>query len=135
MKLPYFKLKQAFDEARDTFSYGSGSDKLSAVAKLVGKSAANVGMLAAEIGIEVVKRAPEMTGHMAKSNLDHGSHLMTDEQREHAQNMVRAGEEAREQRFEKEREEREREERARAEKQREIASAVEDASSAHDSVE
>jgi len=108
MKLPYFKLKEAFAEARDTFSYGSGADKLSAVAKLVGKSAANVGMLAAEAGVEVVKRAPELAGQMAKSNLNRGSHLMTDEQREKAQNMVRTGEEARERRLEKEREESER---------------------------
>ena len=107
MKLPYFKLKDAFDEARNTFSYGSGTDKLSAVAKLVGKSAANVGMLAAEIGVEAVKRAPEMAGHMAKSNLDRGSHLMTDEQRERARDIVRAGHEASERRLEKEREERE----------------------------
>lgn len=114
MKLPYFKLKDAFDEARNTFSYGSGTDKLSAVAKLVGKSAANVGMLAAEIGVEAVKRAPEMAGHMAKSNLDRGSHLMTDEQRERARDIVRAGHEASERRLEKEREEREREEQERA---------------------
>ncbi|MFM0341985.1 hypothetical protein [Paraburkholderia fungorum] len=119
MKLPYFKLKEAFDEARDTFSSGSSSDKLSAVAKLVGKSAANVGMLAAEVGVEAVKRAPEITGHMAKSNLDRNSHLMTDEQRETAQNLVQAGKEANERRLEKEREEREREEQEREEQERE----------------
>jgi hypothetical protein len=105
MKLPYFKLKEAFSEARDTLSYGSGSDKLSSLAKLIGKSAANVGMLAAEVGVEVVKRAPEIAGHMAKQNLDRGSHLMTDEQRGRAQELARAGAEAREQRLGKDREE------------------------------
>lgn len=119
MKLPYFKLKEAFNEARNTFSYGSGSDKLSAVAKLVGKSAANVGMLAAEVGVEAVKRAPEIAGHMAKSNLDRSSHLMTDDQRETAQNLVQAGKDASERRLEKEREERERENQERDEKERE----------------
>lgn len=112
MKLPYFKLKDAFKEAQATFSVGSGSDKLSAVAKLAGKSAANVGMLAAEVGVEAIKRAPEIAGYIAKSNLDRGSHLMTDEQREHSQKMVEAGKEAAARRIEKERQEREEKERA-----------------------
>ena len=42
MKLPYFKIKEAFEETRDSFSYGSGAEKLSSAAKLFGKSVANI---------------------------------------------------------------------------------------------
>lgn len=115
MKLPYFKIKEAFNEAKDSFSYGSGSDKLSATAKLVGKSVANVGMLAAEAGMEFVKRAPEIAGQMAKQNLDKHSHLMSDEQKEKAQQEVRAGNEARERRWERERQKEEEEARKQKE--------------------
>ena len=59
MKLPYFKLRDAFNDARADFSYGSGTDKLTSAAKLVGKTVANVGMLAVEAGVEIVKKAPE----------------------------------------------------------------------------
>jgi hypothetical protein len=105
MKLPYFKIMDAFSEARDSFSYGSGTDKLSAVAKLVGKSAANVGMLAAEAGVEIVKRAPETMGNMAKDHLKRNGHSMTDEQREAAQTLIQRGNDATERRVAKEREE------------------------------
>ncbi|MDR5742860.1 hypothetical protein QCE73_06790 [Caballeronia sp. LZ029] len=105
MKLPYFKLGEALTETRDSFSYGEGSQKLSAVARLVGKSAANVGMLAVEAGLEVVKRLPEIAGDAAKRNLDRASHLMTDEQRERAEQMVLAGIEARDKRMQRERDE------------------------------
>ena len=104
MKLPYFKLKDALDEARDSFSYGGSSDKVASVAKLLGKSVANVGMLAAEAGVEVVKRAPEIVGSVAKRNLDQKSHLMSDEQIENSRALVIKGEEARKARLEKERE-------------------------------
>jgi hypothetical protein len=61
-------------------------------------------MLAAEVGVEAIKQAPEINGNMAKQKLDSGSHLMTDEQRRRAEELVRAGAEARERRLEKERE-------------------------------
>ena len=105
MKLPYFKLGEALAETRDNFYYGHGSQKLSAVAKLVGKSAANVGMLAVEVGLDVVKRAPEIAGDAAKRKLDRASHLMTDEQREYAEKLVLAGTAARDERMQREREE------------------------------
>jgi hypothetical protein len=54
MKLPYFKLKDAFNEVRINFSYGSGTEKLVSTAKLFGKSVANVGMLTTELGVEIV---------------------------------------------------------------------------------
>ncbi|ANC44116.1 hypothetical protein [Pandoraea pnomenusa] len=63
MKFPYFKIKDAFDDARDSFSYGGIGDKAASVAKLVGKTVANAGMLATEVGVEVVKGLPE---HMNK---------------------------------------------------------------------
>lgn len=104
MKLPYFKLKEALTEARDSFSYGNGSDKLSSAAKLVGKTVANAGMLVTEMGVEAVKRAPEIAGDFAKKNLAQHSHAMSAEQKEKAQEMIRAGDEARENRRNQERE-------------------------------
>ena len=62
MKLPYFKIKEAFDEAKDSFSYGNGTEKISSAAKLFGKTVANVGMLAVEVGAEAIKKLPEETG-------------------------------------------------------------------------
>ena len=105
MKLPYFKLKDAFNEARDSFSYGSGTEKLTTTAKLLGKSVANVGMLATEIGAGVIKRAPEIAGQISKKALEEHSHVMSDEQKIQAEEHVRKGNEAREQRLKKEREE------------------------------
>ncbi|MBP7491890.1 MAG: hypothetical protein KA803_07320 [Rhodoferax sp.] len=108
MKLPYFKIKKAFEEAKDSFSYGSGTDKISSTAKLFGKTVANVGMLAVEIGAEVIKKLPEETGKNAKKLLDEHSKSMTDEQKEKAQKAIEMGEEAKRKRIEKEKEEAER---------------------------
>lgn len=102
MKLPYFKLKDAFDEARDSFSYGDGTTKLASAAKLVGKTVANAGMLVTEIGVEAIKRAPEIAGNIAKINLDQNSGAMTLEQKAKAEETIRKGDEARERRLNKE---------------------------------
>jgi hypothetical protein len=104
MKLPYFKLKDAFNEVRDSFSYGDGTTKLTSAAKLVGKTVANAGMLATEMSVEVIKRAPEMAGNIAKKNLDQNFDAMTLEQRAKAEEVIRKGDEARELRLNKERE-------------------------------
>jgi hypothetical protein len=104
MKLPYFKLKDAFNEARDSFSYGDGATKLTSAAKLVGKTVANAGMLVTEMGVEAIKRAPEIAGSIAKKNLDQNSGAMTLEQRVKSEEMIRKGDEARDMRLEKERE-------------------------------
>lgn len=104
MKLPYFKLKDAFNEARDSFSYGDGSAKLASAAKLVGKTVANAGMLVTEAGVEAVKRAPEFAGNIAKKNLDQNSGSMSAAQKEKAEELIRAGNEARKNRLNKERE-------------------------------
>ena len=88
MKMPYFKLKDAFNEVRDNFSYGTGGEKVSAAAKLLGKSVANVGMLAAEIGVEVVKNAPKTAGKLAERNLKENRQKMTDEQIDRAERVV-----------------------------------------------
>ena len=64
MEFPYFKIKEAFDEMRSDFNYGDTVDKASSVAKLLGKTVANIGMLSAELGIEVIKSIPE---HVEKS--------------------------------------------------------------------
>lgn len=103
MKLPYFEITEAFKEAKDSFSYGSGSDKITSSAKLLGKSFANVGMLVVEAGVEIVKRAPEIAGKVSQENLDKRSHLMTEEQIENAHRMVDRGKESEKRRLEEER--------------------------------
>lgn len=103
MKLPYFKIGEAFREVRTDFSGGrSGTDKLTSVAKLMGKSVANVGMLAVDAGVAIVKAAPEIIGKKAKENLDNRSHLMSDEQIKRHHEMVAKGDDAKEQRIKKE---------------------------------
>ena len=108
MKLPYFKIKEAFEEARDSFSYGSGSDKISSTAKLFGKTVANVGMLAVEIGSEAIKKLPEETGKKAQKLLDELSVSLLVEQKEKAHRAIEMGEEAKRKRIEKGREDIER---------------------------
>jgi hypothetical protein len=108
MKLPYFKIKEAFEDAKDSFAYGSGTDKLSSTAKLLGKSVANIGMFAVEIGTEVVKNLPEATGKKAQELLDKNADSMSEEQIEKAKRAIELGKEAKERRLEKERQERER---------------------------
>lgn len=103
MKLPYFKIKEAFEEARDSFSYGSGSDKFSSTAKLLGKTVANVGMLAVEIGTEAIKNLPEKNGKLAQKFLDEHSDSITDEQKEKLQKTIEIGREAKRKRIEEER--------------------------------
>jgi hypothetical protein len=107
MKLPYFKIKEAFEEAKDSFAYGNGVEKLSSTAKFLGKSVANIGMLAVEIGAEAVKNLPETTGKKAQDFLDKNADSMSEEQIEKAKRVIELGNEAKERRLEKEREERE----------------------------
>lgn len=109
MKLPYFRIKEAFEEARDSFSYGSGTDKISSTAKLFGKTVANVGMLAVEIGSEAIKKLPEQAGKNSQKLLDEHSESMSDEQKEKAKKAIEMGEEAKRKRIEREREDIERE--------------------------
>jgi hypothetical protein len=109
MKLPYFKIKEAFDEVRDSFSHGSGSAKLTSAAKLLGKSAANIGMLAVEAGANAIKNLPETAGNMAQESLDKHSNSMSEEQIENANKLVAWRDEKR--RKEEERKEEERKER------------------------
>ena len=106
MKLPYFKIKDAFSEAKESFSYGSGADKVSSTAKLLGKSIANIGMFAVEVGVDSVKNLPETAGRKAQSQLDNNSDTMTSEQIEKATQIVENGKQARANRLAKEKEER-----------------------------
>lgn len=76
---------------------------------MLGKSVANVGMLAVEIGAEALKKLPETTGKKAQEILDKNSDSMTEEQIEKAKRAVELGNEAKERRLKKEREEREQE--------------------------
>lgn len=107
MKFSYFKIKDAFDDARDSFAYGSGTEKLSSTAKLIGKSAANIGMLAVEIGTEMAKGVPEFVGKEAQKNLDKNRGSMSEEQIEKAEQVIARADEARDRRLAKEREDRE----------------------------
>ena len=74
---------------------------------MFGKSVANIGMLAVEIGAEAVKNLPETTGKKAQELLDKNSNSMSEEQIEKANRAVELGKEAKERRLQKERDERE----------------------------
>ena len=107
MKLPYFKLGDDLMETRLNLVYGGLPDTLKSAAKLVGKTAANVGLLAVEAGVGLAKMTPEIIGSAAKQSLAKNSARMTSEQKEWAEGAVTRGVEARERRAKKEREERE----------------------------
>jgi len=106
MKLPYFKLMEAFGEVKDSFTTGDGTEKATSVAKLLGKTAANVGMLAVDAGAFAIKNLPEIASGMAQSHLDKHSDSMTDEQRERAHRVIERANVAKERRMEREEQER-----------------------------
>lgn len=115
MKLPYFKLGDALNDVKDGFNHGTKTEKLASVSKLLGKTVANAGMLAAEFGVEAAKYAPEALGNMAKNNVKKHGHLMTSEQLEKQQDLIRRGDEAYERRIAREDEEYRRKSRERGE--------------------
>ncbi|MCA1859921.1 hypothetical protein LE191_07315 [Janthinobacterium sp. HSC-3S05] len=80
MKMPYFKLKDALSDLRIELTVGDKMDKATSVAKLLGKTVANVGMLSAELGIEVAKKMPELVGKSAENTLKTNKNLTSDQQ-------------------------------------------------------
>lgn len=66
MKFPYFKLKDAWDDVRGDFTYGDKVDKVASIGKLLGKTVANVGMLSAEMGVEIIKALPDAVNKEAE---------------------------------------------------------------------
>lgn len=62
----YFDLSRAVDEVKTEFAYGGFIDKTASSAKLVGKSAANVGVFAGMFGIEFVKRMAKTAAEQKK---------------------------------------------------------------------
>ena len=106
MKLPYFKISEAFKEAKFNFEYGGAADKLSSTAALLGKTVANVGMFAVEASIEIAKGLPEAIGKQAQKKLDENSGSMSPEEIDKCREAVERGKEARQQREATEREER-----------------------------
>lgn len=104
MKMPYFKLAEAFKEAKDSFAFGSGTDKVSSTAKLLGKTVANAGLLAVEIGADIVKNLPESKGRMAQRVLDEKSNNLPAEKAQELREIAAAGKEHEKQRRERERE-------------------------------
>ena len=83
MKLPYFKLGDAFDNIKDQFSYVNTLDKAGSIAKLSGKTVANVGLLAVDAVVaasaELVKKGPEYYGRSAEETLRRNNNLTEDQ--------------------------------------------------------
>ena len=67
MKLPYFKLGEALDEIKSEFAYGNVIDKATSLAKLGGKTVANAGLIAVEVGVYVAKNAPAVVTKAAEN--------------------------------------------------------------------
>ena len=104
-----WSLSDAFSEIKSDFSYGDWKDKTSSIAKFVGKTVANSGMLAADTAIEAVKHAvnnkEEIEGKLA-SQASRSSHesgtKMPDDLKQELEQKVRAGERAQKFRIKKE---------------------------------
>lgn len=90
MKIPYFKLREALEEAKDSLSYGSGTEKISSVARLVGKTVANAGMLATETAIEVGKELskPETMAKILSDGLKNNRGNMSSDKIEHIERRI-----------------------------------------------
>lgn len=106
MKMPFFKLGEAFGDVKNEFVYGNFLDKAGSIAKLAGKTVANVGMLAVEVGVDVVKNAPEHIGKVAENTLKDNKNLSS-EQREKLEETAKKGQDFKEDRYRKEKAERE----------------------------
>ena len=103
MKISYFKIGEAFQEAKNSFSYGSGGEKIGSAVKLIGKSVANVGLFAMEFGKEAVDRAPEYMGDVAIENLAKRADVMTEEQVAKANEIIEKANQAKARRLDRER--------------------------------
>lgn len=110
MKFLKFNISEAYNEVLYSFQGGgSTSEKITSTARLLGKSAANVGMFATEATVDMLKNLPESMGEKAQSMLDKNAPTLTEEQRERLQKQVEVGKEAKAKRLAREREEREQE--------------------------
>jgi len=87
MKLPYFKLGEALRDVKWELEIGSGLDKAGAVAKLVGKTAANLGMGAIEAGVVVAKALPAAAARQAQETLKANPDMPT-EQRQKLRDFI-----------------------------------------------
>lgn len=65
----YFDISDAVHDLKWELKIGSAGGKALSGAKLIGKSAANVGLFAGKLGLEVLKRLPEQA---AKAAADRG---------------------------------------------------------------
>lgn len=92
MKLPYFKIGEAFTTVKDEFAYGDTKGKASAIAKLAGKTAANIGMLGVELGVGIIKNAPQHIGDAAEKKLANDKSISA-EQKERLEQLVEKGRE------------------------------------------
>ena len=86
----YFQLGEAVQDVKTEFQLGSVSDKAKSSAKLLGKTAFNLGLFAGKIGIEVVKNLPQHTARLAENHLKNNKSL-TNEQRSKLEDIVEKG--------------------------------------------
>jgi len=82
----YFDLKDAIEELKFDINCGSNQDKITSGAKLFGKTAFNVGLLATKIGVEVVKSAPNIIANNLEKKINEGG--VSDEQRSRAEEYI-----------------------------------------------
>jgi hypothetical protein len=75
-----FNLSEAVDEVKLEFQVGDVADKAKSSAKLLGKSAFNLGFLAGKVGLSFIKELPQHLAKQADSQVKNNSEL-TDEQR------------------------------------------------------
>lgn len=82
----YFDLKDAAKELKFDINCGSNQDKIKSGAKLFGKTAFNLGLMATKIGIEVAKSAPKIIANNLEQKIKNGE--ISDEQKNRAEEYI-----------------------------------------------
>ncbi|MFM2084333.1 MAG: hypothetical protein RLY95_1151 [Pseudomonadota bacterium] len=102
MKLPYFKLSEAWDDFIIDAECEQGVKKLNGFAKLIGKTVANSGLLAVDATVTLVQNVPAIIGEMAQRTLTEGGSTISDERRVKLEEMSAKGREHTAKKMEKE---------------------------------
>lgn len=84
--IKYFDLAAAARELSIDVKCGSNQEKIKSGAKLIGKTAFNVGLLAAKAGIYVAKNAPSAIAKNLEKKIESGE--LNDQQRSRAEEYI-----------------------------------------------
>lgn len=83
----YFQLDDALEDVKNEFQIGNTTDKAKASARLLGKTAFNVGLFVGKVGVKAAKHLPQILVKAAEQELKTNPNL-SDERRETLQKIV-----------------------------------------------